>query len=173
MTERERWIVYPLLFLALGAALRDKLIDTTMSRRIVCQELVVVDGGRGPEGPQPVAQIGAVQPASAGRPALGQIVVNGRVEAQDYLVGGRSIAPRARQSTPVISLQDLFRLWQQSSEAAQQRSTGTKPGQPTVPQPQQAPPATDTPAEARRPNEPSLPGQQGQPPVESSQPTEE
>ena len=25
MTERERWIVYPLLFLALGAALRDKL----------------------------------------------------------------------------------------------------------------------------------------------------
>jgi hypothetical protein len=29
MTERERWIVYPLLFLALGAALRDKLVDRT------------------------------------------------------------------------------------------------------------------------------------------------
>jgi hypothetical protein len=43
MTERERWIVYPLLFLALGSSLRDKLIDRTTSRVIVCQELQVVD----------------------------------------------------------------------------------------------------------------------------------
>ena len=32
MTERERWIVYPLLFLALGAALRDKLVDRTTTK---------------------------------------------------------------------------------------------------------------------------------------------
>ena len=43
MTERERWIVYPLLFLALGAALRDKLFDSTTTKSIVCQELTVVD----------------------------------------------------------------------------------------------------------------------------------
>ena len=43
MTERERWIVYPLLFLALGAALRDKLFDMTTTKSIVCQELTVID----------------------------------------------------------------------------------------------------------------------------------
>ena len=43
MSERERWIVYPLLFLALGAALRDKLVDRTTAKSIVCQELTIVD----------------------------------------------------------------------------------------------------------------------------------
>lgn len=43
MSERERWIVYPLLFLALGAALRDKLINSTESQRIKCQGLMVYD----------------------------------------------------------------------------------------------------------------------------------
>lgn len=43
MSERERWIVYPLLFLALGAALRDKIIKTTESQRIKCQGLWVLD----------------------------------------------------------------------------------------------------------------------------------
>lgn len=43
MSERERWIVYPLLFLALGAALRDKIIKSTETQRITCQGLHVVD----------------------------------------------------------------------------------------------------------------------------------
>lgn len=43
MSERERWIVYPLLFLALGASLRDKIIKTTESQRIKCQGLLVYD----------------------------------------------------------------------------------------------------------------------------------
>lgn len=43
MTERERWIVYPLLFLALGAALRDKIIKTTHSQLVTCEALCVVD----------------------------------------------------------------------------------------------------------------------------------
>ena len=36
MTERDRWIIYPLLFLALGAALKDKITGT-----IECNHLVV------------------------------------------------------------------------------------------------------------------------------------
>jgi hypothetical protein len=45
MTERERWIVYPLLFFALGAALRDKFTHTVQTDelragRILCDELV-------------------------------------------------------------------------------------------------------------------------------------
>jgi len=43
MSERERWIVYPLLFFALGAALRDKLTQRVESKEIVCQSLRIVD----------------------------------------------------------------------------------------------------------------------------------
>jgi hypothetical protein len=49
MTERERWIVYPLLFFALGAALRDKFTHTVQTDelragRILCEELEVLNG---------------------------------------------------------------------------------------------------------------------------------
>ena len=43
MSERERWIVYPLLFFALGAALRDKLTQSVESKNVVCQSLRIVD----------------------------------------------------------------------------------------------------------------------------------
>jgi hypothetical protein len=48
MTERERWIVYPLLFFALGAALRDKFThevhtDVLHAGEIICEDLSVVD----------------------------------------------------------------------------------------------------------------------------------
>jgi len=48
MTERERWIIYPLLFFALGAALRDKFTqkihtEELQAGKIACEELVVLD----------------------------------------------------------------------------------------------------------------------------------
>lgn len=48
MTERERWIIYPLLFFALGAALRDKFThevrtDRLQAGQVVCEELLVTD----------------------------------------------------------------------------------------------------------------------------------
>ena len=83
MTERERWIVYPLLFLALGASLRDKLADSTTTKRIVCQELTVVDEDpSGRHQPQLLARIGRNEPARAGAPATGFLFVNGPIEAQ-------------------------------------------------------------------------------------------
>ena len=41
MTDRERWIVYPLIFLALGAVLKDKLLPATVVRAdtIQCNKL--------------------------------------------------------------------------------------------------------------------------------------
>jgi hypothetical protein len=41
MTTRERWIVYPLLFLALGIALRDKILPPSLieAERIRCDRL--------------------------------------------------------------------------------------------------------------------------------------
>jgi hypothetical protein len=46
MSERERWIVYPLLFFALGAALRDKFThsvrtDHLYAQKVSCEELEV------------------------------------------------------------------------------------------------------------------------------------
>lgn len=43
MSERERWIVYPLLFLALGAALRDKLLKQTQTDNIACKQIFIRD----------------------------------------------------------------------------------------------------------------------------------
>ncbi len=43
MSDRERWIIYPLLFMALGVALRDKIIKTTASQRIQSESLLVAD----------------------------------------------------------------------------------------------------------------------------------
>lgn len=48
MTDRERWTVYPLLFLALGVAMRDKIlevvaVDNVRCESLVCNALVVAD----------------------------------------------------------------------------------------------------------------------------------
>src|SRR5262245_30801572 len=87
MSERERWIVYPLLFLALGAALRDKLFDMTTSKRIVCQELTVID--EEPVGLRParvLAKIGRTEGVSASTPPVGYLYVDGQVEVEGAVV---------------------------------------------------------------------------------------
>src|SRR5688500_13918891 len=48
MNERERWIVYPLLFFALGAALRDKYTQSVQTgelhaSQITCEDIAVID----------------------------------------------------------------------------------------------------------------------------------
>jgi len=54
MSQRERWVVYPLLFLALGLALRDKLVPSrlkawSLDAAIVrCDQLEVLDGEGNP-----------------------------------------------------------------------------------------------------------------------------
>ena len=55
MSERERWVVYPLLFLTLGVALRDKMLkrvdaDVMEAKQIdapdvVCERVVIVSAG--------------------------------------------------------------------------------------------------------------------------------
>ncbi len=82
MSERERWIVYPLLFLALGASLRDKIIKTTESQRIKCQGLWVYDD----ESNKPLLVLGAKQfpEFPSGTPNLLQVdkVIAGEVLSQ-------------------------------------------------------------------------------------------
>jgi hypothetical protein len=48
MTERERWAVYPLLFLTLGIAVKDKLtgvvhVDNVQCRNLLCNAVLVTD----------------------------------------------------------------------------------------------------------------------------------
>ena len=83
MNERERWIVYPLLFLALGAALRDKLIDRTTTKSIVCQELIVVD--EQPLGREPVvlARIGRQDAEDGNQSPGGELLLNGQFAIVD------------------------------------------------------------------------------------------
>jgi hypothetical protein len=70
MTERERWIVYPLIFFALGAALRDKFLQQVSTKEILCQRLecegpitcegvVVLDANNKR---QPLVQLGRIEP---------------------------------------------------------------------------------------------------------------
>ena len=80
MTERERWIVYPLLFLALGAALRDKLVDRTTTKSIVCQELLIVDeDSTGPLSQRTLAKIGRAK-SKAGGKSKASLLINGDLE---------------------------------------------------------------------------------------------
>ncbi len=43
MSERERWIVYPLIFFALGAAVRDKILQRVEVKEIICESVKIVD----------------------------------------------------------------------------------------------------------------------------------
>jgi hypothetical protein len=45
MTDRERWTVYPLIFLTLGIALKDKLVEAVdlQCRNLVCNAVHVTD----------------------------------------------------------------------------------------------------------------------------------
>ncbi len=43
MSERERWIVYPLIFFALGAAVRDKILQRVEAKEIICESVKIVD----------------------------------------------------------------------------------------------------------------------------------
>ena len=69
MTSRERWTVYPLLFLAIGLALRaatippaDLKVDSLEAGRVVCGEIVVTsdDGTK-------LVHIGRVKGGGGGR----------------------------------------------------------------------------------------------------------
>lgn len=115
MTERERWIVYPLLFLALGAGLRDKLFDQTRSKSIECQELTVSAEERAGRPAIPLARINAIERSTTDKSLAGQMLINGqlvvesirasavyadRVFADNYVYRGIPFAPTVLRAMP-------------------------------------------------------------------------
>jgi hypothetical protein len=115
MNERERWIVYPLLFLALGAALRDKLFDQTRTKSLECQELTVSAENGGGQPPVALARIGAIDRSPTDKTPAGQMLLNGqlfvesirasavyadKIYADNYVYKGVPFAPTILRALP-------------------------------------------------------------------------
>ncbi|TWT87542.1 hypothetical protein Mal64_30830 [Pseudobythopirellula maris] len=130
MSERERWIIYPLLFLALGAALRDKLLKLTRSQQIVCEQLVVVDSDGMPQtildGDQ--MRVGTIE-ANALRA--------GTVDAGRLSRGGRAMAAPNGTTIPV-NPQQLMQMLQ-----GMRVLPTAPPGAAAIESPAAAPPAEE------------------------------
>ena len=125
MSERERWIVYPLLFLALGAALRDKLFNITTSKSIVCQELTVID--EEPIGLRParvLAKIGRTDGAPSNSP-VGYLFIDGQVEVDGPVVArqfGMRGMPYASGILGILP-PEAWRAFQQWAQALQDKNS--------------------------------------------------
>ncbi len=78
MTDRERWTVYPLLFLALGISLKDKLARSVETDRIECKTLVC-EGLEVTAGPKSDERVTI---------ARGNIVAKGGILSQSLEVAG-------------------------------------------------------------------------------------
>lgn len=130
MSERERWIVYPLLFLALGTALRDKIFNLTQSQKVVCESLAVFKNG---DPHRPAAVLGAER--LLGGPGADMINVD-RVHTKylsaDQIVhGGRPLNPGGGASvTPAQFLQ-----WLQSMGMLREQPKEPEPQPATEPMP--------------------------------------
>ncbi len=153
MSERERWIVYPLLFLALGASLRDKLAKQTRSQQIVCEELYVVNNqGR------PVARL-----------TEGSFILesskNGPGTIKADVMQTNALIQQGRQVGQLVTWQNLIPLFQQMGLIR------VTPNQlvPVVPQPLKEMP----PQAAAAPNQNSSPAQSETEQVESEPPKQE
>jgi hypothetical protein len=126
MTERERWVVYPLLFLALGVSLRDKLIDRTTARVIVCQELQVVDEdftGRRPT--RTLARIGP-HDTQGGAP-VGYLGVDGIVDVNGLVQVDGAINAKQYGISPGGNWQDLLRGLRDAVNQAVSPNSGETP----------------------------------------------
>jgi hypothetical protein len=140
MTERERWVVYPLLFLALGAGLRDKLFDQTRSKSIECQELTVSAEEQAGRPPIPLARIGAFDRSTSDKSPAGQMLINGqlvvesvragavyadRVFSDNYVYHGVPFAPTILRALPHIM--------PQTAPAPQPSETPAQASEPSAP----------------------------------------
>src|SRR5689334_12039582 len=143
MTELERWIVYPLLFLALGVALRDKFVGTT-SRTIRCEELIVEEEANGNEQPREIARIGRIGTITAadgsstplpGMKINGILNVNGVVAAAQY--SGLFVHPlqvlTAPRVVPPVSPPNPQPGSSPAPQPSGPSSKSTSPARPTTP----------------------------------------
>jgi hypothetical protein len=151
MTDRERWTVYPLLFLTLGIAVKDKVVGRLAADTMLCNTLVVQDNK------------GKEQVVISSSPVGGQVITLGSKNGLGVLVGhtdklaglmfvdgrGRLIRSLATMPANAVAPADANRPEPESKEAArppadeqpsppdEQSSEEKPPGQPDEPMPEQ------------------------------------
>jgi hypothetical protein len=123
MTDRERWIVYPLLFLALGASLRDKLGGRTTTKSIVCQDLRIEDEAVGNQPPRLLAMIGRTE-ATPTAPSKGVLIINGEVAVDGDVKVNGAIDAKQYAYDPVAN---IVRAVQAAVDRQQAQPRQTKP----------------------------------------------
>ena len=133
MSERERWIVYPLLLLALGSALRDKLFNRTVSQNIICESLRVVDDNRSDSGFHELIALGPnkIEGRTLGgvlRVAFidADVIRVRQVVADSYVAHGVPLNPMGRTAVP-ISPEQLYQLLRQAQAAKAQEGESAAP----------------------------------------------
>lgn len=148
MTDRERWIVYPLLFLALGAALRDKIDKQTQAKQIICEQLLLVDN----EGRPAAAITGSELRFDLAGLGNGHIVAN-KVDSLGMFQRGLPVIAMAPQQGMLLQqLMQLLPHLQLTPVLPQLRSPLPAPGQ-DPPRRDEAPhPPPDGPADPQPAN---------------------
>ena len=106
MSNRERWTVYPLLFLTLGIALKDKITKRTDTDTVICKNLVVTD------------RQGAQQVIVSSNPAGGivQAPILGDLESGRTVLGVHAAAHR-NHSLGAVDHRLVDTLWHVTCEA--------------------------------------------------------
>jgi hypothetical protein len=138
MTDRERWIVYPLLFLALGASLRDKLGGRTTNKSIVCQDLRIEDEAVGNQPPRLLAMIGRTE-ATATTPSRGVLVINGEVAVDGDVKVNGAIDAKQYAYDFIANIVGALQAAQnrQQTQSRQNRSSSETPAPPSTSEPPQ------------------------------------
>ncbi|MEQ8847257.1 hypothetical protein [Botrimarina sp.] len=168
MSDRERWIVYPLLFLALGSALRDKLFKETRAKQILCEQLFLVDqDGR----PQAVLNGRVLDFQPFGDQTNGHVESN-TVNATGLFQNGEPVV------TPRLLLQQLFQLFGRMrlpqgvvpppGEAVKVLPSQERPADPADPQPPTTQPSTTQP-----PTTPPQALPSDEPPTDDNEPADQ
>lgn len=149
MNDRERWIIYPLLFLALGSAVVDKLMprDATFAM-LECEALVVSSDPLqrrrieiNPQGITALAENGSTESVGFRLGANGQLKANQLVTTQ--LVTAQLVATQG-----VVAPQVTAQVWHVvDSQGKRLQSLQGKAPQPVVPMPQPAAPTEQPNAE--------------------------
>jgi hypothetical protein len=136
MTDRERWTVYPLLFLTLGIAVKDKIAGRSTADTVLCNTLVVHD------------RKGKEQVVISSSPVGGQVVTLGGKNALGVLVGhtdklaglmfvdgrGRLIRSLATMPTGAVAPTDTNRPEPESHESPRQPPPDEKPSEGKLPE---------------------------------------
>ena len=139
MTDRERWTVYPLLFLALGVAVKDKILRQTDIQTVLCENLVVHDS----DGKQQVvvssSPVGGQVVTLSAKNGLGVLVGHTDKLAGLMFVDGRGRLIRSLATMPVsaVAPADAARHGTAPQDPSRQPAEDEPPEQPAEPMPEQ------------------------------------